>query len=112
RNRGKLHNILVIAEGVDISSQQLADTIIEKTGMDTKVVVLGYTQRGGSPTARDRILASRMGYKAIELLKAESRSKAIGIRGTEIIHCDLEQALQMKKEINQTYMELADILSI
>lgn len=112
RNRGKLHNIIIRAEGVDMSSQELASTIIERTGMDTKVVVLGYTQRGGSPTARDRMLASRMGYKAIELLKENSVSKAIGIRGTEIVHCDLEEALQMKKEIDKTYMELADILSI
>lgn len=112
RNRGKLHNIIIRAEGVDMSSQELADTIMERTGMETRVVVLGYVQRGGSPTARDRMLASRMGFKAVELLKEDSTSRAIGICGNEIVHYDLEEALQMKKEIDKTYMELADILSI
>ncbi len=112
RNRGKLHNIIVRAEGVDITSDQLAKTIEERTGMETKVVVLGYTQRGGSPTAKDRMLASRMGEKAVELLKEDSSSKAIGISGTEIIHYDLEEALKIKRVVDDSYMKLADILSI
>ncbi|WP_027398827.1 6-phosphofructokinase [Anaerovorax odorimutans] len=111
-NRGKLHSIIIRAEGISINSQDLADTITKRTGMETKVVVLGYTQRGGSPTARDRMLASRMGHKAVELLREDSRSRAVGIEGTEIVHYDLEEALQMKKVNDESFIQLANILSI
>lgn len=112
RKRGKLHSIIVKAEGVGMGSQELADVIKERTGLETKIVVLGYIQRGGSPTARDRMLASRMAFKAIELIKDESSSKAIGVTGDKITHYDLEEALQMEREQDMSIMQLADILSI
>lgn len=112
RNRGKLHNIIVKAEGVDISARDIADMIHERTGVESKIVILSYIQRGGSPTARDRMLASRMGYKAIELLKEGSESKAIGINGTEIVAYDLGDALKMKRMPDLSLLELADVLSI
>lgn len=112
RNRGKLHNIIIKAEGIDMSTQELADTLKERTGMETKIVVLGYIQRGGSPTARDRMLASRMAYKAVELLQEGSESRAVGINGSEIVHYELGDALQMKRDYDKKVMELADILSI
>lgn len=112
KNRGKLHSIIIRAEGVAMTSQELADLITQRTGMETKVVVLGYVQRGGTPTARDRMLASRMGYKAVELLFEDSRSRAVGIEGTEIVHFDLEEALKMEKQDDRSFIELADILSI
>ncbi len=111
KNRGKLHSIVVMAEGADVSSEALADTICRRTGFETKVVVLGYIQRGGSPTARDRILASRMGYKAVELLKAGSPGRAVGIKGSDIVDYDLSYALSMKKPKDEAMMKLADILS-
>jgi 6-phosphofructokinase 1 len=112
RNRGKLHNIIIKAEGVDIRSEDLADVIKERTGVDTKIVVLSYVQRGGSPTARDRLLASRTAYKAVELLRDDSSSKAIGINGNEIVAYDLADALKMTRTHDQGYIELADVLSI
>jgi 6-phosphofructokinase 1 len=112
KNRGKLHSIIIKAEGVAINTQVLADTIHERTGLDTKVVVLAYIQRGGSPTGRDRMLASRMGYKAVELLRDDSTSRAVGIRGTEIVHYDLADALLMTREYNKEINDLAEILSI
>ncbi len=112
RNRGKLHSIIVKAEGVEITSQELADYIEEHTGLETKIVVLGYIQRGGSPTARDRVLASRMGYKAVELLKNDSDSKAIGISGDEIVACALEEAIDIPKCYDRNILRLADVLSI
>ncbi len=111
-NRGKRHSIIMRAEGTELSSQELADVIRERTGLDTKIVVLGYIQRGGSPTARDRMLASRMGYKAVQLLKEDSLSKAIGISGNEIVAYDLKDALEMKREPNEDLIKLAEILSI
>lgn len=113
RNRGKLHSIILRAEGVEMSTDELARTITERTGMETKIVVLGYIQRGGSPTARDRMLASRMGYKAVELLLQEGMtSKAVGVKGDEIVYYDLEEALNMTRKHDETLMDLAEILSI
>ena len=76
------------------------------------MVILGYIQRGGSPTAKDRLLASRTGYYAVELMRDDSTSKAVGIRGEEIIAVDLEDALKMEK-VNHTaeILKLSDILS-
>lgn len=114
RNRGKLHNIIIKAEGIDIPTQELADMLVERTGMETKIVVLGYIQRGGSPTARDRMLASRMAYKAVQLLYEDSESRAVGVNGEEIVHYELEDALKMKRDYDydKSLLELADILSI
>ncbi len=112
RNRGKLHNIIVKAEGVDISAQDIADRVHERTGVESKIVILSYIQRGGSPTARDRMLASRMAYKAVELFKEGSTSKAIGINGAEIVAYDLGDALKMVRTTDVSLIELADVLSI
>lgn len=111
RNRGKRHSIILRAEGVSMSSAELARQIQERTGMETKVVVLGYIQRGGSPTARDRIMASRMGYRAVELLLAESESRAIGVRGSDIVDYDLEEALAQKRRHDESIIDLAGILA-
>ena len=84
KNRGKRYSILVKAEGVHIDSFELADMIQERTGEETKLVVLGYLQRGGSPTAADRLLAGRMGAKATELLFSDISPRAIGVAAGEI----------------------------
>lgn len=113
KNRGKMHSVILRAEGVEIGSEELAETITRRTGIDTKIVVLAYIQRGGSPTARDRMLASRMGYRAVELLLQDGMtSKAVGIKGDEIVSYDLEEALNMKKTHDKSLMNLAKILSI
>ena len=113
KNRGRMHSIILRAEGVEMCTEDLAKTIQERTGMETKIVVLGYIQRGGSPTARDRMLASRMGYKAVELLLQEGMtSKAVGIKGDEIVYYDLEEALNMPRKHDTSLMDLAEILSI
>lgn len=112
RNRGKTSNIVMIAEGVDMDPQQLAQDVEKHTGVETRAVVLGYIQRGGSPTARDRMLASRMGYRAVELLIPGSGSRAVGIRGSEIMDMDLEEALAVKRQYDRSIIDLAGILSI
>ncbi|HPF18417.1 MAG: 6-phosphofructokinase [Bacillota bacterium] len=112
KNRGKLHSIIIKAEGVNMSSEELRTTLEERTGLETKVVILGYIQRGGSPTARDRLLASRTGYRAVELFRDGSTSKAIGIRGEEIIAVEISDALKTPKIFNAAeIIELSDILS-
>jgi len=112
KNRGKLHSIIIKAEGVKMSSADLATMIYQRTGLETKIVVLGYIQRGGSPTARDRMLASQMGFRAVELLHTDAGSRAVGIRGNHIVDFDLEEALALTKPWNHSLVELSDILSI
>ena len=111
RNRGKLHSIIIKAEGAEISSTELVKQIAEKTGQDVKLVILAYLQRGGSPTAQDRILASLLAEKAVQLLKDDSDSRAIGKIGEEIVAFDLEDAVKMEDPIDKRLIKLADILS-
>lgn len=109
-HRGKKHSLIVRAEGVKTSSEDLAKLIYEKTGLETKVVVLGYIQRGGSPTAIDRILASRMGIHAVELLNEENVHKVVGIRGDNIFSMDIDEALNANKSNHVDFKKYCDIL--
>ncbi|MBF7081894.1 6-phosphofructokinase [Desulfallas sp. Bu1-1] len=109
--RGKLHSIIVVAEGaasgIDISKQ-----IKEQTGLETKVTILGHLQRGGTPTAFDRILASRMGAKAVELLMSSYVKHMVGMVEGRIVAAPLEAAFEEKKPIDLEVYNLAGILSI
>ena len=110
-NRGKQHSLIIKAEGVDISSQDLVEAIGRKTGRDTKLVVLSYLQRGGSPTLRDRLLATQCAAKAVELLATDSDSKAIGTVNGTIMAMDLKEALQQEREVNREIFNLIRVLS-
>jgi 6-phosphofructokinase 1 len=111
RNRGKLHHIIVLAEGVG-DAYDLAKKIKEKTGIDTRVTILGHIQRGGTPTTFDRIIASEMGRKAVELLLDGKFGRALGIKCNEIIDLDIDEALNIKKEFNIEMHKTTQILSI
>lgn len=110
-NRGKQHSLIINAEGSGISSQELADTIQTKTARETRLVVLSYLQRGGSPTLSDRMLATLTGAKAVELLKDDSDSKAIGTVEGKIVAYDLEEALKQKRELDREMYDLIGVLS-
>jgi len=111
KNRGKVSYILIVAEGTK-NSFQLAKEVEEKTGLEVRVTVLGHIQRGGSPTAADRILASRMGAYAVKLLLSGKSNRVVAIRGSQIVDYDIDEALSMKKEFDHEMYELAKILSI
>ncbi|RKD21517.1 6-phosphofructokinase [Caminicella sporogenes] len=111
KNRGKLHSIIMLAEGIG-NAFELGKEIEEKTGIETRVTILGHVQRGGSPTAFDRILASRMGARAVELLMEGKSGRAIGIRNNELIDMDIDEALEMEKKFDKDIYELTKILSI
>lgn len=108
--RGKLHSIIVLAEGVGHAGE-LAKNIESTTGLESRVTILGHIQRGGSPTAFDRMIASRMGARAVELLEQNIASRVIGIKGNKIIDVDIDEALDMKKEMDPELFNLATILS-
>ena len=110
-NKGKLHSIIIKTEGSPMSAQDMADYLGERTGKDTRVVVLSYLQRGGSPTLSDRNLATLCGAKAVDLFENDSESKAIGIVENKIIAYDLKEALKLKREFNEEMYRLIDILS-
>ena len=109
--RGKKHSIIIKSEGSKLSSQEVVDKISEITGKDTRMVVLSYLQRGGSPTSDDRILATMAGAKAAELLYDDADSKAIGIVGNKITVLPLYDALQITRDIDPYMLELIDVLS-
>jgi len=111
KKRGKLHSIILLAEGVG-KPYDLAEQIKMKTNSDVKVSVIGYLQRGGTPTPNDRILASRMGAHAVELLKAGIYGRAVGIKGNAMIDMPFEEVLAMKKDYDKSIYELARILAI
>lgn len=114
QKRGKRHSIIVMAEGVEKvgSAADLKKVLTEQAGADVRVTVLGHVQRGGSPTAFDRILASRFGYRAVELLLEGKSSRVVGIKDNKIIDMDIQEALAMPKTFNRELYEMAKVLSI
>lgn len=111
RQRGKKHSIIVVAEGVG-SGVEIGEQIKEMTGDETRVTVLGHIQRGGSPTALDRVLASRMGAKAVDLLLSGEQRRMVGIRSNQMVSIDLTEVLNQKHEISMEMYQLAGILAI
>ncbi|MFC7442847.1 6-phosphofructokinase [Laceyella putida] len=109
--RGKKHSIIIVAEGVG-SGVEVADKISKSTGWETRVTVLGHVQRGGSPTAFDRVLASRMGAKAVDLLLAGKRDMMVAIRNNDVLGIDFDEALSQKHQPRMELYDLAKILSI
>lgn len=110
-NRGKLHSIIIKAEGTEPSSEELVKKIEHLTGKETRLVVLSYLQRGGSPSLRDRLLATMCAAKAVELLKEDSPSKAIGTSEGKVTAYDLSEALDFPKEVDKEMFDLIDVLS-
>ncbi|WP_075982546.1 6-phosphofructokinase [Bacillus massilinigeriensis] len=109
--RGKKHTIIVVAEGV-ASGMEIGQKVKEATQFDTRVSVLGHIQRGGSPTAFDRVLASRLGAKAVELLLEGKGGRAVGIEKNELVDYDIIEVLSRKHAINYDLLKLSKELSI
>lgn len=109
---GKLHDIIIKAEGVPVDSQELVKILEEKTGRDVKLVVLSYLQRGGSPTFRDRLLATACGARAIELIKQGTNNRVIGDRYGEIFDMDISEALAARRTVSLDVYKGVDILSM
>lgn len=110
KRKGKMHNLIILAEGVG-GAGKLAKNVQDVTGIETRATILGHIQRGGSPSAFDRILASRMGARAVELLIEGKSSRVIGIRGQEITDDDIDEALSMPRKFNERLYEIAKALS-
>jgi 6-phosphofructokinase 1 len=109
--RGKLHNLILLAEGVG-GAENLAKEIQEVTGIETRATVLGHIQRGGSPSAFDRILASRLGARAVEVLLEGRNQRVVGLKDNKVVDVDINEALDMKREFDSNFYELTKVLSM
>ena len=109
--RGKLHSIILVAEGVG-SAMLIGEKIKAMTKMEIRVTILGHLQRGGTPTAFDRMLASRLGAAAVDLLRDGCYDQMVGLVGNEVCVTSFETALTQKKEFSSDLYNLATILSI
>jgi len=107
---GKKHHIIVNAEGIG-DSYNMAKRIEAATGMETRATVIGHIQRGGSPTCKDRVYASAMGAKAVDILCRGESNRIVGYRGGEFVDYDLQVALAMTKDIDQYMFDMAQRLS-
>lgn len=110
RMTGKKHYIIINAEGVG-DSFGMAQRIEKATGMETRATIIGYAQRGGSPTVRDRVYASIMGAKAVDLLLAGATNRVVAYKNDKFVDYDIDEALAMTKDIDQYVYDLAKKLS-
>ena len=111
RKHGKTHHIIINAEGIGHSTS-MARRIEAATGIETRATILGYMQRGGSPTAKDRYYASIMGAYAVDIMLEGKTNRVVGYQHGEFIDFDIEEALQMQKGINEYQFEVSHLLSI
>lgn len=111
RSRGKRHSMIVMAEGAG-DPYELRDNIEECIGVRTRVTILGYVQRGGSPTSTDRIRAINMAAKAVELLRDGISGEVVGISNGETVSMDIDEALNVEKEFDEYSYELSKMISI
>ena len=109
RKKGKTHHIIVNAEGIGHSTS-MARRIEAATGLETRASILGYMQRGGSPTCKDRVYASMMGCYAADILAAGKTNRVVGYRNGQFVDYDIDEALAMKKNINEYMYEIARVL--
>lgn len=110
-NTGKQHFIIMVAEGAG-SAVEISARINEKTGIKTNPVVLGYVQRGGSPSAKDRVEASRMGCHAVSLIEQGVLDRVVISKDGRITDLDIHEALKMKKDVDGELLEVAELVSI
>ena len=109
RHSGMTHQIIINAEGIGHSTE-LAERIENETGIETRASILGHMQRGGSPTARDRMYASMMGAYAVDVIDQGKKNRLIGYKDGHIYDVDVDEAFAMTKSIDEYEYEIAGIL--
>lgn len=108
----KKHFIIIVAEGCDVDVNELATHIQEKTGVESRAMVLGHIQRGGYPTVKDRVMATRMGNYAVKLLMNNIGNRVVAAQKEEVVDYDIFEALNMKKSIDMNLYNVAHEVSI
>lgn len=110
KKRGKKHHIIINAEGIGHSTS-MAARIEAATGLETRATILGYMQRGGAPTCKDRVYASIMGAKAVELLVSGKTNRVVAYKHGEFLDFDIQEALSMKKDIPEDQFVISQLLT-
>ncbi len=110
RKRGKTHHLIINAEGIGHSTS-MARRIEAATGIETRATILGYMQRGGNPTCKDRFYASIMGAYAADILCEGKTNRVIAYKNGQFVDYDIDEALAMKKDIDEYEFEVSRILS-
>ncbi len=110
RKRGKKHHIIINAEGVGHSTS-MARRIEAATGLETRATILGHLQRGGSPTARDRVMASLMGAYAVDILMSGKSSRIVAYKNGALVDYDIDEALSMHKELDSFALSVSRIMA-
>ena len=108
---GKKHFIVVVAEGVG-KVAELANYVENRLGIETRATILGHVQRGGSPTLRDRVVASEMGFRAVELLERNLGNRVVAMKDGKIIDLDINEALDMQRVFDEDLYRIAMTISI
>ncbi len=111
RTQGRRQFVVISAEGTGLTNK-IHQTIVDKTGIETRTAVLAHVQRGGSPTAKDRILASCMGHYAVKLLLEGKSCRVVATQKDEIVDYDIEEALSKPKNFDYNFLEIADEISV
>ncbi len=111
RDSGKMHFIIVVSEGVG-GVEEIAKKIQDKTGIESRATILGHVQRGGNPSVRDRVVATEMGYRAVELLSKGIGNRVVGMKDNKIVDYDIFEGLNMHKEIDMDLYNIANHVSI
>lgn len=111
RLNGRTHFTIIVAEGIEGGAYGVADKIHEMAGLDTRVTILGHVQRGGSPSARDRVTATHMGYEAVQLLAQGKTNRVICLQDEKYVDYDITEALAMKKGIDPATYEVMGALT-
>lgn len=108
---GKEQFIVIVAEGIG-GTEEIAKKIEAATGVESRATILGHVQRGGSPTVRDRVMASEMGYYAVELLEKGIGNRVVGLKDGKVYDVDIQEALSMKKPFNERLYKIANEISL
>lgn len=107
---GKQNFIVLVAEGIG-GSEEIAKKIEQATGIESRATILGHVQRGGNPTVRDRVAASELGYRAVELLEQGVGNRVVGFKEDKVVDYDILEGLAMEKKIPEKLLQIANDIS-
>ncbi|MCQ2463105.1 MAG: 6-phosphofructokinase [Clostridia bacterium] len=108
---GKVHFVIIVSEAIG-GVEEMAKRIQKETGVESRATILGHVQRGGSPTVKDRLVASQMGHKAVELLSQGIGNRIVAMQNEKIYDCDISEALTMKSSVDLDLYKVAMDISI
>lgn len=111
KKMGKKHFIIIVAEGGG-NAEEIAKQIEAKTGIESRATILGHVQRGGAPTIRDRVAASRLGYHSVDLLSQGITDRVIGFNADDMVDFSIDEALSMKKSLDFSLLDISSTLSV